>query len=450
MDNTFDVIVAGGGVSGVTAAAAAARNGAHTLLVERHNCLGGSLTSGSVGPMMTFHDGLGRQVIAGLAQEIVDRLVALDASPGHIPDTSGYTATITPFDPEALKLVAQRLVLEAGAQVLLQTWIAGVLQEGQAANGLEVENKGGHSILRARVVIDATGDADVAARAGAAFVVGRPTDGLTQPASLMFRVTGFDPAPLRAYAHEHPEDLRLAAAGPDGYDRERLLAVCGFQRQLRAAQERGELHLERDQVLFFNTDQPDQLFINMSRITRLDPLDPWSLSRAELAAREQVFEILRFLRRHIPGCAGLRLMATGAQLGLRESRRIVGAYVLTGEDCVQARRFPDAIARNAYPIDIHQPDGRGNVDLFLPPGETYDIPYRCLLPRDHDGLLVTGRCISTDHLAHGSTRVSPTCMALGQAAGTAAALAVQTGVPPREVNIEALRGRLSSQGASLN
>jgi len=447
---TYDVIVAGGGVAGVTAAVAAARNGARTLIVERHNCLGGTMAAALVGPMMTFHDAHGRQVIAGLGQEIVDRLVALGASPGHIPDTSGYTSTITPFDNEYLKLVAQRMVLEAGAEILFQTYITDALVRGDTVEGIVVENKGGRQMLGARVVIDATGDADVAARAGAPYTVGRPEDHLTQPASLMFRIAGVDLGPLKAHAHAHPEDFRLGPAGPAGYDREPLIAVCGFRQAMAEARAQGELHLDRDMVLFFSTHRPDEATVNMSRVTRVNPLDPWALSQAEITAREQVFEILAFLRRHIPGLENARLIATGAQIGLRESRRIIGEYVLTGEDCVAARRFPDAIARSAYPIDIHQPDGQGNLDLFLPPGETYDVPYRCLVPQRVEGLLVAGRCISTDHQAHGTTRVSPTCMAFGQAAGAAAALALRHGVQPRHVPVAELRATLRAQGASLN
>lgn len=446
---TYDVIVAGGGIAGVAAAVAAARNGARTLIVERHNSLGGTMAAGLVGPMMTFHDQLGRQVIRGLAQEVVDRLVALGASPGHIPDTSGYTSTITPFDSEYLKLVAQRMVLEAGADILYQTFIVEAITVDNTVRGIAIVNKGGRQMLEAGIVIDATGDADVAATAGAACQLGRPGDHLTQPASLMFRVSGIDVDKIRAHAHAHPEEFRLGSRGPQGYDTEQLLAVCGFQDAIRQAREQGELHLERDAVLLFSTNWPDQATVNMSRVTRINPVDPWDLSRAEIEAREQVFEIIAFLRRHIPGMQKIRLMDTGAHIGLRESRRIVGEYVLTGDDCVSARHFDDAILRNAYPVDIHQPDGSGGTDLFLPPGETYTIPYRCLVPVETDGLLAAGRCISTDHVAHASTRTSPTCMALGQAAGTAAALAVRLGVQPRALLTGELQRVLKTQGADL-
>jgi 2-polyprenyl-6-methoxyphenol hydroxylase-like FAD-dependent oxidoreductase len=444
----YDVIVAGGGIAGVTAAVASARNGTRTLIVERHNSLGGTMAAGLVGPMMTFHDQLGRQVIGGLAQEVVDRLVALGASPGHILDTSGYTSTITPFDNEYLKLVAQRMVLEAGAEILFQTYITDAIVDDGSVAGIVVENKGGRQLLGARVVVDATGDADVAARAGAEYMLGRPEDHLTQPASLMFRVSGVDLARLNAHAHLHPEDFRLGPEGAAGYDAQPLIAVCGFWDAMREARERGELHVERDAVLLFSM-RPDEATINMSRVTRVSPVDPWALTRAETDAREQVFQILTFLRRYIPGMESVRLKDTGAHIGVRESRRIVGQYVLTGEDCVGARRFPDAVLRNAYPVDIHQPDGSGGTDLFLAPGETYTIPYRCLVPAHIGGLLAAGRCISTDHVAHASTRTSPTCMALGQAAGTAAALAVQLGVQPRNVSVDLIQRSLRDQGADL-
>jgi hypothetical protein len=303
-------------------------------------------------------------------------------------------------------------------------------------------------LLGARVVIDATGDADVAARAGAEYMLGRPNDHLPQPASLMFRVSGVDLTRLKAHAHLHPEEFRLGPKGAEGYDTEPLISVCGFQGAVREARERGELHLERDAVLLFSI-RPDEATVNMSPETHIDPVDPWALSRAETTAREQVFEILAFLRKYIPGMESVNLMDTWAHIGLRESRRSVGEYVLTGLDCVGARRFPDAVLRNAYPVDIHQPDGSGGTELFLPPGETYTIPYRCLVPAHVGGLLAAGRCISTDHVAHASTRTSPTCMALGQAAGTAAALAVRLGVQPRRVPVDLLQRSLRDQGADL-
>jgi len=446
----WDVIVVGGGVSGVTAATAAARNGADTLLVEKDAALGGTMATCLVGPMMTFHS-YREQVIAGLAQEVVSRLMALHASPGHILDTSGYVATITPFDAEALRLVAQRMVLEAGAQVLYHSTVVDVAMGGESLQGVVIQHKGGRETLQARVVVDASGDADVAYQAGAPCEYGRPVDGLVQPVSLMFKVAGWDKGVFTAYALQHPEVLRLGPEGVAPYARQHLVAVCGFVDALQDSIARGELPLKREHVLFFNTQRPSEVIVNMSRVMEVDVLDPWDMSCAETLAREQVFAILEFLRRHVPGFADAYLVSSGARVGIRESRRVVGEYMLTAEDVLTARRFPDAIARSAYPIDIHalSANQAGDYDRKLAAGESYDIPYRCLVPQRVDGLLVAGRCISTTVEAHASTRVSPTCMAFGQAAGTAAALAVKKGIQPRQLDSQELRSVLVQQGALL-
>ncbi|MGC9348940.1 MAG: FAD-dependent oxidoreductase [Anaerolineae bacterium] len=451
----WDVIVVGGGVSGVVAATAAARNGARTLLIEKDGSLGGTMTMCLVGPMMTFHSAT-EQVIRGLAQEVVDRLVALKASPGHILDTTGYVATVTPFDAEALRLVAQRMVKEAGAEVLFHSTVVDVTKSDQELTGIVVQHRNGRALLQTEVVVDATGDADVAALAGAPCAFGRPKDGLVQPVSLMFKVGGWDKGSFTDYVTDHPEVLRLSREGIAAYQREPLVAVAGFEELLREAIVSGELgDLQREHVLFFNTHRPDEVIVNMSRVTGVDPRDAVSMSQAEVRGREQVFAIMDFLRRRVPGFSRARITGVGARVGVRESRRIVGEVVLTAEDVVGGRTWPDAIARSAYPIDIHSPTGAKEgseaefKNDFLSEGITYDIPYRSLIPLEVDGLLATGRCISTTVEAHGATRVSPSCMAFGQAAGTAAALAVAAGVPPREVDVGELQATLVRQGADL-
>ncbi len=455
-DREWDVIVVGGGVSGVVAATAAARNNAATLLVEKDGSLGGTMTTCRVGPMMTFHSRT-EQLIQGLPQEIVDRLIAMEASPGHILDTSGYVATITPFDSESLKLVAQRMVLESGAHLLLHTLTVDVETVDAAIKSVYVDANGQRSRLKARVVVDATGDADVAYQSGAPWELGRPSDNLVQPLSLMFKVKGWDKAAFTDYAVNHPEQLRLSAEGAQAYQREPLVAVAGFEQILQDALEAGEIPgLQREHVLFFNTHRPDEVTVNMSRIPEVNPLDAEELTQAEAVGREQVFNIMRFLRKHIPGFQNADVVAVGERVGVRESRRIVGEYVLTAEDVGAGRRFPDVIARSAYPIDIHArtPDEKDLdqaefKDDFVSQGVTYEIPYRCLVPKAVDGLLVTGRCISATVDAHGATRVSPSCMAFGQAAGTAAALSVQDGVPPRDLDTDKLQRVLKHQGANL-
>ena len=455
LDQSWDVIVVGGGVSGVTAAAAAARNGAKTLLIEKDGCLGGTMTMCLVGPMMTFHSAT-EQVVRGLAQEVVDRLVAMRASPGHVLDTTGYVATVTPFHAEALRLVCQRMVLESGAEILFHGTVVDAVISGDTLTGVVVQRRGDQVTLAAKVVVDATGDADVAFRAGAVCEVGRPEDGLVQPVSLMFRVGGWDKEAFTAYVVDHPEVLRLSRQGVDAYEHEPLVAVAGFGEVLQKAIVAGELgNLQREHVLFFNTHRPDEVIVNMSRITGVNPVDSASLTRAELEGREQVALIMAFLRRSIAGFGGARIETVGARVGIRESRRVVGEVQVTAEDVTSGRTWPDVIARSAYPIDIHSPTGvadpddQGLQDDFLSKALTYGIPYRALVPEKVDGLLAAGRCISTTAEAHGATRVSPTCMAFGQAAGVAAALAARAGVAPRAVDVASLQQLLVSQGADL-
>jgi len=212
---------------------------------------------------------------------------------------------------------------------------------------------------------------------------------------------------------------------------------------------RGDVSVPRELVSFFATPYPDEVTVNMTRVVDIDPLDPDDLTRAEIEARGQVTELVAFFKGDVPGFEDCRLAATATQIGIRESRRIVGEYTLTRDDVLQARTFDDAIARSAYPIDIHNPSGSGTTTFRLAPGASYEIPYRCLVPASVDGLLVAGRCISTTHEALASTRLTPTVMTLGQGAGTAAALAVAAGVRPRDVDTHALRERLTRDGVDL-
>jgi hypothetical protein len=216
-----------------------------------------------------------------------------------------------------------------------------------------------------------------------------------------------------------------------------------------AARERGEVDIPRELVSFFISPYPDEVTVNMTRVTDIDPLDADDLTRAEIEARSQTMQLLAFFRRSVPGFANARIAATATQIGIRESRRIVGEYTLTAEDVLAARTFPDAIARSAYPIDIHNPSGAGTTTFRLPAGAAYEIPYRCLVPATVERLLVAGRCISTTHEALASTRLTPTVMTLGQAAGTAASLSFAADVALRDVDAALLRERLIAAGVDL-
>jgi glycine/D-amino acid oxidase-like deaminating enzyme len=447
VEASFDVLVIGGGNAGCAAALAAARHGARTLLVERYGFLGGTATAAMVGPWMTFHSGLER-IVGGIAQEIVERLVRMGGSPGHIADASEYVATITPFDPELHKALLFDMMAESGVRLLLHAYFLDALPgENGRVRGARVATVGGLRELEAAITIDASADAYVAASAGVALQQG-DARGRVQPASLMFRLSHVDLAQTAAYVRANAGEMRTSLP-PERRDAAALTAVAGLYALWNAARERGDVDVPRELVSFFISPYADEVSVNMTRVVDIDPLDPDDLTRAEVEARAQTMQLLAFFRRDVPGFANARIAATAAQIGIRESRRIVGAYTLTRDDVLAARTFEDAVARSAYPIDIHNPSGSGTTTFRLPPGASYEIPYRCLVPQTVEGLLVAGRCISTTHEALASTRLTPTVMTLGQAAGTAAATCAARGLEPRNVPIAELRAMLEADGVDL-
>jgi hypothetical protein len=444
--NDIDVLVVGGGNAGCAAALAAARHGARTMLVERYGFLGGTATASMVGPWMTFHSG-SKRIVGGIAQEIVERLQRKGASPGHLPDSSDYVATITPFDPEIHKALLFEMMQEAGVKLLLHAYFLRALASDGNVVGATFATVAGERSYRARYTIDATADAYVAASAGVQTQQGDER-GRVQPASLMFRLSHVDLAKTATYVRMHPDQMRTSLKA---HERKApaLTAVAGLYDLWHDALEHEEVDIPREVVSFFITPYADEVTVNMTRVTNIDPLDPDDLTRAEVEARMQVMQLVEFFRKRVPGFENARLAATGTQIGIRESRRIVGEYTLTRDDVLQARHFDDAVARSAYPIDIHNPSGSGTVTHRLAEGESYEIPYRCLVPERVDGLLVAGRCISTTHEALASTRLTPTVMTLGQAAGTAAALAKDSGKRLRDIDTRQLRAELVNDGVVL-
>jgi glycine/D-amino acid oxidase-like deaminating enzyme len=444
---TTDVLVVGGGPAGIGAALGAAAAGAEVILAERYAFLGGNATAALVMPLMSFHTqraafeqqggarlfpsdhGPGEPVVAGALAVLLRRLVA--AGGAIAPSlATGYTV---PFDPELLKLTALELLDEAGVIFLFHAFASDVV-DGAPSRGVVFETKSGPLVIRARVIVDCTGDGDVAARAGASYEVGRKEDGLTQPMTLMFRMVQFERAEFEAYVGAHPDQWR---------------GVHGLWDLIREASAAGELELPREDILFFGTTQAGEVSINSTRVTRVLGTDVFDWSRAELESRRQMRQIVAFLRRRVPGFARAYVAQSGVHTGVRETRRIVGDYRLSADDVLEARKFDDVIARGAYPVDIHNPRGSGTILKRLPPGEAYDIPLRCLLPRDVDDLLVAGRCVSGSHEAHSSYRVMPIVMATGQAAGVCAALAARRKVAPRAIPAADVQAELLAQGANL-
>lgn len=432
-----DIVVVGGGPAGICAAIAAARSGARTLLIERYGFLGGMSTAALVYPWMTYHTKSGVQVIKGIAQEIVDRLMKLNASPGHLRDTVGFTHTITPYNGEVFKVLVMDMLREAGAEILLHSFVDKVHTENGHIQSVETVGKSSRITVEGKVFIDTTGDADLAYLSGAHCLKGREGDQLTQPMTVKFRMRGVDLAKVKQYILDHPSEFSSKTPF-DELPQLPLTAVSGFRKQW----EKANLPINRNGVLMFTGPSEDEVLINMTRVQGLDGTNVFDLTKAEEEGRKQVLMLAEFFRNLVPGFEKASISQVGAQIGVRESRRLDGVYSLTMDDVIEGRKFEDCIARSGYPIDIHDPKGKGIVAHEVNGDGAYDIPYRCLLPKNIDNLLVGGRCISTTHEALGTTRLTPSCMATGQAAGTGAAIAFKEGKSPQDIDVQQLRDAL--------
>jgi hypothetical protein len=448
MDRTWDVIVVGGGTAGAMAGIAAARLRARTLVVEALGFLGGTATGALVTPMMRNTSG-GANLNRGLTEELKARLQARGDAEISPDGNDGW------FNPEGLKFVLEETLLEAGGEVLYHTHFVHPEVEEGWVHGILVHNKGGLGRLRARVFVDATGDADLAVRAGAPYTAGDET-GVHQAMTLRFHLGHVDLPRL----HDFLVEIGMPQLGPRFLH---LWMVWGrgspLEPLFRRAVEEGVL-LERDGDYFqaFSVPgRPGELSFNCPRIRPdlNDGTDPWQLSAAQVDGRRAVGRLVAFCRRYLPGCEHSYLVMVAPMVGVRETRRILGDYVLTLEDILQCRTFPDAICRNHYPVDIHPVRGerlryedRGEAPYFRP--EAYhEIPYRCLIPRGLENVLVAGRCISATFEAQASIRIQQNAHGMGQAAGVAAALAALRGVGVREVDGRELRELLRQQGAYL-
>lgn len=442
-----DVCVIGAGPAGTCAAIAAARNGARTLLIERYGFLGGNLTAALVNPIFVFHNQAGYQIIRGIAEEIVQRLVAIGGSFGHVPDICGDNPTMTPFDPEDMKYVLLEMVNDAGVKLRLHSQLVEAIRDQESIDSVIVANKSGFQAIRAKTFIDATGDGDLAAYGGAEFLKGREGDLLTQPMTLMFRLGNVDIPRVKEFMKRNRDDLQIAVSDED-LDRAPAITFLGLDRLIAKTLPQGEFIANRERILLYQLPRPGQVEVNATRIIKSDGTDVASLTHAEIEGQKQARIVLSFLKKYVTGFEDSYIVQTAVQIGVRETRRIKGRYVLSEEDITANRGFPDGIAKGCFAIDIHQPDGRSQI--FTGSGKfTYDIPYRCLLPVGLRNLLVAGRCISATHAALASIRVMATCMAIGQAAGTAAALAAYAGIPAADVDIPKLRETLARDGAVL-
>ncbi len=411
----YDVAVLGGGFAGVGAALAAARMGAKVLLVEKGNCLGGAAVHGLVNPFMPYSttiDGQRVALSAGIFEEIHTRLKERNAMAGNS------------FLEEELKYILNEMVSEAQIDLLFHAYICGTDRNKERIQSVTVATINGEEKLEADYFIDATGDAQLAYLAGCPTVLGRQADHLCQPMTLCFRVGNVN---VKAFYETLPQ---LQAA---------------YAKSLEA----GEFLNPRENILVFKTPIHNVLHFNTTRVVKKNPASARDVTEAEVLGRRQVYEIYDFMKKHANGLEDSFLMMTASEIGVRESRMIVGDYVLTQEDCKNCTQFKDAIAACNYDIDIHNPEGTGTSIYKFQTGEYYTIPYRSLIPVGVSNMLVAGRCISSDHEAQASYRIMPVVCCIGEAAGTAVGLAVKNNSTVREVDVGELQSELKRNRAFI-
>lgn len=416
----YNLVVVGGGLSGVAAAVSAAREGLSVLLIEKSGCLGGAISNCLVYPFMPYwtkiKDGgtvTKKYLSQGIFKEMKER------HDKYVSDCKDHE-----FNSEYFKIVLDDMTADAGVEVLFHSIISEVKTMDAVITEIGIIARSRHFTVEADFFIDATGDGDLFFLAGCDYQTGRTSDGFCQPMTTCFRMSGVD---LDLFTEERPR----------------------LQELYKEKQASGEITNPRENILVFFGVGEDVLHFNSTRVVKLDPTDPFDVSRAEVIARRQVHELISFLKENSKAFDESALISVAVNIGIRESRKLKGVYVLTDEDLINCTRFEDSIALGNYDIDIHSPTGTGTSHRYFADGEYYTIPYRSLLPKEFNNLLVAGRCISATHEAQASVRIMPICCCLGEAAGTAAGIACKTQKNAHTVDIKAVQKKLTENGAVL-
>ena len=434
-----DILVIGGGPSGIAAAYCAARRGHTVLLAERSYCLGGTATSGLVGPFMTSSDPDGkRQIIRGFFRELVDRLIAAGGAlePMAIENCDAHSSwhlyghrNVTPFNPETLKFEAEAMCLEQKVRLLygVQTLEVRKTDDGKRIDGVVFAAKEGYIYIRAKMVIDCTGDGDVAYLAGCPMMKGDENDGEMQAAGLFFSLEGIDEAVFQ----ERYKTLGWAS--------------MRFEKEIAEATANGEYPIPRRRLGIYKADD-NTWRANITRIPDIDGTKSEDLTKTMVEGHFQIRAILKFLRKYVRGCENVRLLQSAVLPGIRETRRIKGDFIMQGKSVHEAEIFPDAILLLSNSIDFH----KGLIGDYRPGKVIYSLPYRILLPSGVENLLAAGRCVSCDREVLAAIRVMPPCFGMGQAAGNAAALALDSHSGPAMIDIRELQKHLRAEGVVLD
>jgi len=446
-----DVLVCGGGVAGVVAAIAAAREGAKTVLVEKSGMIGGMATGGLVGPFMTCYSPDGkRQLVKGIFDELIRRLEAKGGAvhPSKTGEVSAYACfipkkerhnNVTPFHPGYMSIVMAQMLKEAGVSVYLNTSIVEVLMDKEDPEkicGITAYDGTKFCLFSADIVIDATGDGIVAVKAGAEFIQGTPEDPKeVQPMSLFFTIHGTDDRKIEEYL-DHSEGPKY---------------LC-YHEMIEKDRAEGKFNIPRNKIGLYHMVDEGEWRLNTTRVQGYDPADPDDVTKGYFECLDQVDFLMDYFRK-CPGLENAKLGQIGSLMGVRESRRIKGAYYLTKSDLARGKNFEDTVALCSYPVDMHPSKGSAagasrEEDLKI--ADIYAIPYRIMVPESIRNLLVAGRCVSADREALAAIRVMAPVMAMGEAAGVAAAMAAKEKTAPKDIDVTKLRGKLREKNCEID
>ncbi|MBP3329608.1 MAG: FAD-dependent oxidoreductase [Clostridia bacterium] len=414
----YNLLVAGGGFTGVAAAISAARKGLKVLLVEKSGCLGGAMSNNLIFPFMPYwtqdpETNETKYLSRGFFEELRLR---------HMENM--WKDHVKHFNSEYMKFLLDEMTDEANVDVLFHSCIFDVQKEGRKIESVTVASKSGKFELEADFYIDATGDGDLFCFAGCDYQLGRDDDGFCQPMTTCFRVGGVD---------------------VDLFKEER----ANLQNLYLEKQKSGEITNPRENILCFFGTGNDVVHFNTTRVIKLDPTNPFELSKAEKIARRQIDEMMRFLKENSKAFEESTVLSVAGEIGVRESRKLKGEYILTADDLISCTMFDDSIALGNYDIDIHNPAGTGTSHRYFEKGEFYSIPYRSLLPKEFDNLLVAGRCASATHEAQASIRIMPICCCMGEAAGVACAVAFDSGKNLHNLDVKQVQSILRENGAAI-
>lgn len=445
LEKEYDVVVAGGGPGGIPAAIAAARRGCRVLLAERNHFLGGAAASGL--GILGYIDRSGNKALGGIAEEIHSRLMAMHGALEHA--RCPVHNSISGISPEVFKIVASQMCQESGVDVLYGQEVYDARTDNGTLSEIVLYGKCTETHVKGKVFIDATGDGDLAYLAGAEYHLGQDGTGIMQPATLMFTVTDYDLDRFLDWAEKNPDEYGIKEDYAKGYDPDFFRSTpshcfIGLTELIKKAKANGDFDIPRNQWIYITTPTEGCLAINTSRILDIDASDPDALSAGLSLGYRQVGTLISFMNRYVPGFENCRLSSISPTLGVRETRHFEGVYTLRRSEMHSDFVKENAIAQSAYNIDIHS--GKASHIDLTPVEKPFGIPYQSLVPKRVDGLLLSGRTISVDTETYASCRVMGPCMAVGEAAGEAAALAINGGIRVRDVDVQQLRRRLRDNG----